>query len=139
MGRAARARGTVGQRLAERLGWHFLDSGALYRALGIAASRLGEAMLQDADALARLAENLDIRFVPQPGDVPVRVILNGTDMGDTIRTEDSGRLASLVAAVPQALRRCCRNNTPFVGRRGWSPTGATWAPPYSPMPYLRYS
>ena len=101
-GPSGSGKGTVGQRLAERLGWHFLDSGALYRALGIAASRLGEAMLQDADALARLAENLDIRFVPQLGDVPVRVILNGTDMGDTIRTEDSGRLASLVAAVPRA-------------------------------------
>ncbi len=101
-GPSGSGKGTVGQLLAERLGWHFLDSGALYRALGIAASRVGEALLQDADALARLAVSLDIRFVPQPGGAPVRVILNGTDVGDAIRTEDSGRLASVVAAVPQA-------------------------------------
>ncbi|HLD13685.1 MAG TPA: (d)CMP kinase [Burkholderiales bacterium] len=101
-GPSGSGKGTVGQLLAERLGWHFLDSGALYRALGIAANRAGEALLQDADALARLAVSLDIRFMPQPGGAPVRVILNGTDVGDAIRTEDSGRLASIVAAVPQA-------------------------------------
>ncbi|MEK7262675.1 MAG: (d)CMP kinase [Pseudomonadota bacterium] len=101
-GPSGSGKGTVGQLLAERLGWHFLDSGALYRALGIAASRVGEALLHDADALARLAVSLDIRFVPQPSGAPVRVILNGTDVGDAIRTEDSGRLASIVAAVPQA-------------------------------------
>ena len=64
-GPSGSGKGTVGQLLAERLGWHFLDSGALYRALGIAASRVGEALLHDADALARLAVSLDIRFVPQ--------------------------------------------------------------------------
>lgn len=101
-GPSGSGKGTVGQLLAERLGWHFLDSGALYRALGLAANRLGEATLQDAAALAQLAERSDIRFVPQPGGAPVRVILNGTDVGDAIRTEDSGRLASIVAAVPPA-------------------------------------
>ena len=101
-GPSGSGKGTVGQLLAGRLGWHFLDSGALYRALGLVASRLGEATLQDASALAQLAERSDIRFVPQPGGAPVRVILNGTDVGDAIRTEDSGRLASIVAAVPPA-------------------------------------
>lgn len=101
-GPSGSGKGTVGQLLAERLGWHFLDSGALYRALGLAASRLGEATLQDAAALAQLAERSDIRFMPQSGGAPVRVILNGTDVGDAIRTEDSGRLASIVAAVPLA-------------------------------------
>src|SRR3989344_5365196 len=101
-GPSGSGKGTVGQLLAERLGWHFLDSGALYRALGLAASRLGEATRQHAAGLARLAERSDIRFVPQSGGPPVRVILNGTDVGDAIRTEDSGRLASIVAAVPQA-------------------------------------
>jgi len=101
-GPSGSGKGTVGQLLAERLGWHFLDSGALYRALGLAAAEQGEAALADPDALAGIARSMDIRFVPQPGGAPVRVVLNGADIGDRLRTEDSGRLASLVAAVPQA-------------------------------------
>lgn len=112
-GPSGSGKGTVGQMLAERLGWHFLDSGALYRALGLAASRLGEATLQDAAALAQLAERSDIGFVPQPGGAPVRVILNGTDVGDAIRTEDSGRLASIVAAVPSARAALLRKQHAF--------------------------
>ncbi len=101
-GPSGSGKGTVGQILAERLGWHFLDSGALYRVLGIAAAAKSEQTLQDPDALAEIARTMDIRFVPQPGGVPVRVVLNGTDIGDRLRTEDSGRLASIVAAVPAA-------------------------------------
>ena len=101
-GPSGSGKGTVGQILAERLGWHFLDSGALYRVLGIAAAKVDEKMLSDAAALARLAGEMDIRFVPQSGGAPVRVILNGEDVGDRLRTEDSGRLASMVAAVPEA-------------------------------------
>lgn len=99
-GPSGSGKGTVGQILAERLGWHFLDSGALYRAVGLAAARRGEATLRDAAALARLAETLDIRFELRPGGAPVKVILDGEDVGDAIRTEESGRRASLVAAVP---------------------------------------
>ncbi len=101
-GPSGSGKGTVGQILAERLGWHFLDSGALYRVLGIAAAAKGEATLADPEALAGIARTMDIRFVPQPGGAPVRVVLNGTDIGDRLRTEDSGRLASIVAAVPAA-------------------------------------
>ncbi|TAM47464.1 MAG: (d)CMP kinase, partial [Gammaproteobacteria bacterium] len=101
-GPSGSGKGTVGQALAERLGWHFLDSGALYRVLGIAAAAKSEQTLQDPDALAEIARTMDIRFVPQPGGAPVRVVLNGTDIGDRLRTEDSGRLASIVAAVPAA-------------------------------------
>jgi cytidylate kinase len=101
-GPSGSGKGTVGQLLAERLGWHFLDSGALYRVLGLAAAAKGEATLTDPAALAELARTLDIRFVPQPGGAPVRVVLDGADIGDRLRTEDSGRLASIVAAVPAA-------------------------------------
>jgi len=101
-GPSGSGKGTVGQALAERLGWHFLDSGALYRVLGIAAAAMSEQTLQDPDALAEIARTMDIRFVPQPGGASVRVVLNGTDIGDRLRTEDSGRLASIVAAVPAA-------------------------------------
>jgi cytidylate kinase len=100
-GPSGSGKGTVGQSLAGRLGWHVLDSGALYRVLGMAAARVDGKLLSDAAALAHLAGELDIRFVPQSGGAPVRVILNGEDVGDRLRTEDSGRLASIVAAVPE--------------------------------------
>jgi cytidylate kinase len=101
-GPSGSGKGTVGQFLAARLGWHFLDSGALYRVLGIAAAARGESALAEPETLAGIARRMDIRFVPQPGGAPVRVMLDGVDIGDRLRTEDSGRLASLVAAVPQA-------------------------------------
>lgn len=101
-GPSGSGKGTVGQILAGRLGWHFLDSGALYRALGLAAAAKGEQILSDAAALSEIARTMDIRFAPQPNGAPVRVVLNGADIGDRLRTEDSAKLASLVAAWPSA-------------------------------------
>lgn len=112
-GPSGSGKGTVGQILAERLGWHFLDSGALYRVLGIAAAAKGEQTLEDSIALAEIARTMDIRFVPQPGGAPVRVVLNGVDVGDRLRTEDSGRLASIVAAVPAARAALLRKQHAF--------------------------
>ncbi len=117
-GPSGSGKGTVGQVLAERLGWHFLDSGALYRALGIAAAAKGETTLADSAALAGIARTMDIRFVPQPGGAPVRVVLDGVDIGDRLRTEDSGRLASLVAAVPAARTALLEKQHAFRQRPG---------------------
>ena len=83
--------------LARELGFHFLDSGALYRLLAFAAERRGVA-LDDESALAALSGKLDIRF---PADVEGdRVLLDGEDVGDAIRTEAAGSGASRVAALP---------------------------------------
>jgi cytidylate kinase len=60
-GPTASGKGTVAQRLAAELGWHYLDSGALYRVTALAALRQGVA-LSDAVSLARLASNLELRF-----------------------------------------------------------------------------
>lgn len=92
-------KGTVGQMLATRLGWHFLDSGALYRAVALAAHRTG-CDPQDTAALGHIAANLDIRFEPQ-ADAPPRVIVSGRDVSDAIRHEGISRLASQVATVPE--------------------------------------
>ncbi|MBI3716585.1 MAG: (d)CMP kinase [Betaproteobacteria bacterium] len=92
-GPTASGKGTVAARVAERLGFHYLDSGALYRLVALAAVRHGIA-LSDENALARLALALDIRF----GDG--EVWLDGTEVGDAIRTEQAGQNASLVAAMP---------------------------------------
>lgn len=97
-GPSGSGKGTVSRAVAERLGWHFLDSGALYRAAGLAARRRG-IRPDAADALAALARGLDIRFVERPDDDP-EVRVDGEDVGGELRTEEVGALASAIAAVP---------------------------------------
>lgn len=96
-GPSGAGKGTVCALLAERLGWQLLDSGALYRITGLAASRRGIA-LNDEPAVAAVAATLDVRFVPR--STGVEVILEGEDVTSTIRTEEVGSLASQVAALP---------------------------------------
>lgn len=92
-------KGTISQLLAARLGWHYLDSGALYRVLGLAAQDAG-IPLTHAPALARLAGEIQIGFEPQ-GDGSARVMLNGRDVSLRLRTEACGRWASEVAVWPE--------------------------------------
>ncbi len=94
-GPSGSGKGTVARLLAERLGWHLLDSGALYRVLGLAAQRRGVDPAQVAE-LAALARGLDLAFQGE------RVLLDGEDVTDLIRTEQAGNAASRVAAVPEA-------------------------------------
>jgi len=91
-------KGTISRAVADRLGWHFLDSGALYRAVGLAASLEGLAF-DDHDALARCALETDIRFEDRPNDDPL-VFVNGAEAGGEIRTESAGAAASAIAAIP---------------------------------------
>ncbi|MDW5376752.1 (d)CMP kinase [Halomonas sp. HP20-15] len=90
-------KGTVSRLIAERLGWHLLDSGALYRLTAQAALKHGVA-LDDEPALARLAESLDVAFIAEGGET--RVMLEGDDVSAAIRTETMGECASQVAALP---------------------------------------
>ncbi|AHK15499.1 MAG: (d)CMP kinase [Alcanivorax sp.] len=96
-GPSGAGKGTVCAKLAEVLGWRLLDSGALYRITGLAAQRRN-VDLEDEESVASIAANLDVMFEPTP--VGVRVILEGDDVTDTIRTEEVGSLASQVAALP---------------------------------------
>jgi len=93
-GPSASGKGTVAQRVADALGWHYLDSGALYRLLGLAAQRHGVA-LDDEAGLAALAGRVDIRF--EKGDA----WLDGAKVGDELRTEEAGSAASKIAALPR--------------------------------------
>jgi len=93
-GPSASGKGTVAQRVADALGWHYLDSGALYRLLGLAALRHGVA-LDDEAGLAALADGVDIRF--EQGDA----WLDGKKVGDELRTEEAGAAASKIASLPQ--------------------------------------
>jgi 3-phosphoshikimate 1-carboxyvinyltransferase len=105
-GPSASGKGTLAGELARRLGYHYLDSGALYRLTALAARRAGLA-LDDEAALARLARNLPTRF---EGD---RVWLSGEDVTGAIRSEQAGADASRVSALPAvraallAMQRGC--------------------------------
>jgi cytidylate kinase len=89
-GPAASGKGTVAARVAQALGFHLLDSGALYRLVALAALR-GRVPLDDAEALGRLAEGLDVAFTPG------RVLLDGQDVTLAIRGEEVSAAASKVA------------------------------------------
>lgn len=93
-GPSASGKGTVAQLVAEKLGFHYLDSGALYRLLALAASRRGVSF-EDEEKLARLAEGLAIRF--ENGEI----WMDGERVGDAIRTEECGNGASRIAAYPR--------------------------------------
>jgi cytidylate kinase len=92
--------------LATELGWHLLDSGALYRIVGLAAERKGVAF-DDGRALAELATSLDVEFKPSASGEPSAVVLNGEDVSAAVRSETTGALASKVAVhdpVREALK-----------------------------------
>jgi 3-phosphoshikimate 1-carboxyvinyltransferase len=91
-GPSASGKGTVAQRVATELGFHYLDSGALYRLLATAAQRDGVA-LEDEAALASLAGRIDIRFEGE------KIWLDGEWVGDELRSEKSGAAASKIAAL----------------------------------------
>ena len=96
-GPSGSGKGTISRKLAARLGWHYLDSGALYRLVALGAQRRGIS-LEDAPALAALAAALDVRFSPAAAAESVR--LDGVEVAPDLRTENAGEAASKVAAVP---------------------------------------
>jgi cytidylate kinase len=97
-GASGTGKGTVSQLLATRLGWKFLDSGALYRVLALAGQKHSVA-LDNEKALEVLAEHLDVQFIAQEDNLPL-IILEGEDVTETIRTENMGNAASIIAALP---------------------------------------
>jgi 3-phosphoshikimate 1-carboxyvinyltransferase len=94
-GPTASGKGTLASEVARRLGYHYLDSGALYRIAGLAAVRAGLALDEAHEhTIARMAESLPIVFTEG------RVLLAGSDVTDDIRTEEAGMNASRVSALP---------------------------------------
>ncbi len=94
-GPTASGKGTLASRVAQQLGYHYLDSGALYRITALAAVRAGLALdVAHEHSIAHMAERLSIRF---DGD---RVFLDGEDISDAIRTEGAGMNASQVSTLP---------------------------------------
>jgi len=91
-------KGTITQMLAQKLGWHLLDSGALYRLTALAAMRQGVSF-DDEQGLVRVASSLDVTFEPTPAGQPAKVLLAGEDVTSEIRTETCGDNASRVAVM----------------------------------------
>ncbi|HTC25798.1 (d)CMP kinase [Dyella sp.] len=98
-GPSGSGKGTISRLVAEHLGWRLLDSGALYRAVGYAAGMAG-LDLSDAEAVTRCAETTKIQFRAAVDNGETRVIVNGHDATDELRTETAGAAASAIASVP---------------------------------------
>jgi len=97
-GPSGAGKGTISHMLAQRLGWHLLDSGALYRVTGHACLLAGVSW-DDHAAVAEVARRLEVKFtLAASGEV--QVYLQGADVSAAIRTEEGGRGASTVAAIP---------------------------------------
>lgn len=99
-GPSGSGKGTISRRIADQLGWHLLDSGALYRVVGYAASLLG-LDFSDAQAVTHCAETTHITFKDLKDGRDLRVLVNGHDVTDDLRTETCAAAASVVAAIPE--------------------------------------
>lgn len=110
-GPAGSGKGTIGQQLATNLGWHFLDSGALYRACAYFVSQKGVSLTDSATVVKNL-KGIKFESIATPNDEEAAVLLNGEDIGALIRTSECGRMASQLAVdgeVRKSLLNIQRN------------------------------
>ena len=115
-GPSGSGKGTVSRILAKQLGFHYLDSGALYRLLGLVAVRHGLDIELKSD-LTHVAENMDVRFEALT-DGHNRVLLEGEDVTQELRTEETGALASKVAAIPSVRNALLARQKQFAKAPG---------------------
>lgn len=110
-GPSGAGKGTVARIVAEQLGWHLLDSGAIYRVLAVATQH-HQVSLDDEEPLIPMAAHLDVQFeISSQGES--KVILEGENVTDTIRSEEIGALASKVAAFPRVREALLRRQRAF--------------------------
>ena len=126
-------KGTLCMLLATKLGWHLLDSGAIYRVLAVAALK-HQIALDDITSLAELAANLNVHFPIE--DDQVLIVLDGVNVTDEIRTEITGNLASKVAAYPAVRAALLSRQQNFVQSPGLIADGrdmGTVVFPFAPL------
>jgi cytidylate kinase len=96
-------KGSLCKRLAQRLGWHLLDSGAIYRVLALAAINKGVSV-EDVAGLVEVARTLDVRFETKDDSELVLVYLEGEAVNEQLRREETGSVASRIAALPEVRK-----------------------------------
>ncbi|ARP38707.1 MULTISPECIES: (d)CMP kinase [Vibrio] len=114
-GPSGAGKGTLCMLLADKLGFHLLDSGAIYRVLALAAIHHG-VDTESEDALVPLATHLDVQFIAE-GEL-VKVILEGEDVSGELRKEETGMAASKVAALPRVREALLRRQRAFSAAPG---------------------
>ena len=112
-GPSGSGKGTISRLVAGRLGWNFLDSGALYRLVGLAAMHHAVS-LNDEVSLKTLAAHLDVQFLAAEGGGEGRMVLEGEDVTEAIRTEECGKAASVVAALPAVRQALLERQRAFL-------------------------
>ena len=110
-GPSGAGKGTAARLVAEQLGWHLLDSGAIYRVLAV-ATQYHHLAIDDEEALIPIAAHLDVQFeISKEGES--KVILEGENVTNSIRTEEIGAIASKVAAFPRVREALLRRQRAF--------------------------
>jgi len=115
-GPSGSGKGTIARFVAEKLGWHILDSGALYRLLALATKNHGVDFNNEA-AITVLARHLDVQFTYEQHKGS-RVILEGEDVTEQLRTEETGNAASKVASLPQVRQALLERQRAFLQHPG---------------------
>ena len=113
-GPSGAGKGTVSRAIARRLGWNYLDSGSIYRALAIAVLQQG-LNLDDVDAIVEKARALQLEFIC---DDELTVILDGEDITSQLASEKTGNTASIIAAYPEVRQALLQKQKDFRQQPG---------------------
>lgn len=113
-GPSGAGKGTISRELAKRLGWHYLDSGAIYRALAVEMMNLESSHLNEAAAI-EVAARMDLRFEFDPA---FAVLLSSRNISDRIQSEACGNLASQLAAMPGVRKALIEKQRAFRRQPG---------------------
>jgi cytidylate kinase len=111
-GPSGSGKGTVAKALAKHLGFHLLDSGAIYRVTALAVEKK-KLESHQIEAIAELAENLDLTFSVQDSGL-VKVLLEGEDVNARLRTEECGLMASKIASIPDVRAALLQRQKAFL-------------------------
>lgn len=115
-GPSGAGKSTVAKMVARSLGVPYIDTGAMYRAVGLAAREAGIGLpITEPEAVTRLAESLSIEIETGP---EMRVVLDGRDVTEGIRAPEISRYASAVSAIPDVRRRLVAEQRRLAGKRG---------------------